>query len=292
MLRPRLWLAAALCVLLACCAPSPQPAHPALWRIDGPDGAKGWLFGTIHTLPAPLAWRTATVDSGLREADTLVVEIADLASGATAQTFARLAHSPGQQPLVDRVAPTQRPALAALLAKGHMNAGDFADIETWAAALTLAQLAEADTASSPHPEWGIDRALLADHGAMTVTELEGGEAQLALFDRLPESDQRRLLALVIAGSGSAADDARRLSRAWQLGDMAAIEASTRDGLLADPVLRSVLFTRRNRDWTARIDALLRQHRHPFVAVGAAHMAGPEGLPALLAARGWRVTRIE
>lgn len=289
---PRPWIAALLCGLLVACTPSPLPAHPALWRVDGPDGAKGWLFGTIHTLPAPLDWRTATVDAGLRGADTLVVEIADLAGGGTAQTFARLAHSTGQPPLADRVAAGQRPALAALLARAHINTGDFADTETWAAALTLVQAAEADATSAPHPEWGVDRALLADHGGLAVTELEGGEAQLSLFDRLSESDQRRLLALVIAGSGGAADDARRLAHAWQTGDMAAIDASTREGLLADPALRSVLFTRRNRDWAARIDTMLRQRRRPFVAVGAAHMAGPEGLPALLAAKGWRVTRIE
>ncbi|MFD2579153.1 TraB/GumN family protein [Novosphingobium colocasiae] len=54
----------------------------------------------------------------------------------------------------------------------------------------------------------------------------------------------------------------------------------------------MLFTGRNKAWTERIIAALKSGRKPFVAVGAAHMAGPEGLPAMLAARGYKVTRIE
>jgi uncharacterized protein YbaP (TraB family) len=63
-------------------------------------------------------------------------------------------------------------------------------------------------------------------------------------------------------------------------------------MLSDPDLRAALFTGRNRSWSARIAAMLARGEHPFVAVGAAHMAGADGLPAMLAAAGYRVTRVQ
>jgi len=53
-----------------------------------------------------------------------------------------------------------------------------------------------------------------------------------------------------------------------------------------------LLTARNRAWLPKIEQLLQSHEDPFVAVGAGHMLGEEGLPALLAERGYTVRRIQ
>ena len=280
----RLVLTAALA--LGACS-QPQSADPALWRIDGAGGARGYLFGTVHALPRPALWRTAAVDRALAESDRIVVEVADMADAtAMAETFERLAHSPGQPPLSQRVAPALRGRLAAALARAGTRDDQFGDVETWAAALTLAR-AEDDARGTAN---GIDRAVIGAADGRPVLELEGARVQLGIFDHLPEPDQRQLLAAVITDADH--PESSSAAEAWRKGDMARIERETRRGMLADPELRAALFIRRNQAWAARVAAMLGAGEHPFVAVGSAHMAGPEGLPALLAARGFRVTRIE
>jgi uncharacterized protein YbaP (TraB family) len=75
------------------------------------------------------------------------------------------------------------------------------------------------------------------------------------------------------------------------GDAATIEASTREGFLADPALREALLTARNRRWVAALLPVLEQPARPLVAVGTAHLVGPEGLVALLEAEGFTIRRL-
>ncbi len=280
-----------MALALAACAPTPDPAHPALWRVDGPQGQRGWLFGTIHALPRPVLWRSATVDAALASSDRLVLEVARIDDDkAIARKFAELSHTPGQPSLDARIAPALRPALDRLLAEERLDPAQFGDTETWAAALALAQHLERRVGNDSGN--GIDRALLRAVPGKPVAEFEGADAQFATFDRLPEAAQRELLAAIVSGANTAQDDTLRLAKAWRSGDMAAIEADTRAGLLAWPDLREALFVARNRAWVGQLAAMLDHRQHPFVAVGAAHMAGPAGLPAMLTQRGYRVTRLQ
>ncbi len=278
---------------LAGCREAPLPAHPALWRVDGPHGQHGWLFGTIHMLPRQVDWRTPPVSAALDRSDQLVVEIAALNDdNAGARAFAALAHGPPQPPLAARIAVGLRPKLERLMQRGELQPAQFADIKTWAAALMLAQVAETSGNGGSLAKWGIDRALLRDNPGKPVAELEGTARQLGLFDSLPEAAQRTLLAAVVADADHAGDDTRKLAEEWRMGDIAAIARATHEGMMADPDLRRVLYVQRNLNWARIIAGELAAGAHPFVAVGAAHMAGEDGLPALLATRGFTVTRIE
>lgn len=283
-----LWgtLALSGALALAGCEPAPVPAKPALWEVTGPGGQRGWLFGTIHALPRPAAWRSPVIDNALAGADRIVVEIAAVGDPAAMQReFAALARTPGQPPLAGKLPPALRGKLAAELKAAGLDESRFADVETWAAALTLAQAGAKDIDSAN----GIDRAVVALAGNRPVVELEGTRAQLGIFDRLPEAEQRDLLAAVV---GDPDQDTDAPFAAWLKGDMAVLERETHRGLLADPELRQALLTGRNLAWTEKVAAMLAKGDKPFVAVGGAHMAGPEGLPALLAARGYRVTRVQ
>ena len=83
-------------LLLAACAPEPQPAKPALWRVEGAHGEWGYLFGTIHSLKQPALWRSGKVGPALDEADRIVVEVALLSDQASLRkTFAAMPKTPG-----------------------------------------------------------------------------------------------------------------------------------------------------------------------------------------------------
>lgn len=294
----RQWFAALVVPLvllvLAGCSDAPgetvgrDPAHPLLYEIASADGvSRGWMLGTIHALPDGTEWRTPAIERAIGDAGVLVVEIRDLGEdGHVARAFAALATSHGLPTLAERVPPELAAPLATLLVRGGLSPDRFAKTETWAAAIALARVD-----ATGDPANGVDRALLADFAGRPVRELEGAEAQLAIFDGLSETDQRAMLAAVVRDAERARRDPGRLERAWLAGDATAIEASTREGFLAEPALREALLTGRNRRWADALVPLLESGPRPLVAVGSAHLVGPEGLAALLEARGYRLRRI-
>ncbi|UIP05828.1 TraB/GumN family protein [Erythrobacter sp. SDW2] len=287
----RTFLAGAAALMLAACgeAPPPPPAdNPLLWEIASADGqVEGWLFGTIHALPDGVVWQTGAVDDVINAADYLVLEVADLQdSSAIQQTFAGLARSPGLPSLEYRVDPAQRPVLAKLSDETPYSPEEFRQIETWAAALILANAIRTDA----DPTNGVDRALQRLFADRRIEEFEGAERQFAIFDALAESDQRAVLSAVLEEAGGT-ERSGSPAAIWLSGDIAALEAETARGMLADPEVADALLTRRNLAWIGQTVDLLEGPQRPLIAVGAAHLVGPEGLVALLQAQGFTVRRL-
>ena len=285
MKRPLLALASVL-ALAGCGEPAreawPEPS-PALWQVTGRNGEKAWLFGTIHALPDGAEWRTPALERAFAESDLLMVEIGDLGnSSAAAEAFDTFARSQGLPALSARVAPADRPALHALMQRAGMDDADFWDVETWAAALLLANAVRVSETAN-----GVDRDLLDD--GKPVEALETFAGQFARFDRLTETQQRELLAAVARQEEATAEDQ---VAAWLTGDVADLETELEDGLATQPALRQSLLVERNDLFAARVVETIERRRVPFVAVGAGHMLGPDGLPALLAARGYTVARVQ
>ncbi len=289
-------LAPLLVLALAGCSDAPGesaaqsgPPTPLLYEVASADGVvEGWMLGTIHALPDGIDWRTPEIDAVAGKADLLVVEVGELEGRDEGPSiYFSLAQSPGNPPLAERVPAELRAKLANLLERGDLESHDFSVEETWAAALMLARI---DAPGKPAN--GVDSALIEEFsGKRPVRELEGLRGQLSIFDRLPEPQQRAMLAAVVRDSERARKDPERLQRAWLTGDAATIEASTREGILADPALHEALLTGRNRRWARALGPVLADDPRPLIAVGTAHLVGPEGLAALLEAQGYRIRRL-
>ena len=82
--------------------------------------------------------------------------------------------------------------------------------------------------------------------------------------------------------------------AWLAGDLARAGPALVGDLKTDnPALYDALLRRRNQAWAEVIaKELAAGEGVELVNVGALHMVGQDGLPALLKARGFQVTRVQ
>ncbi len=294
-MRTRAFAASLAALALMSCqadqaVPEEQASYPALWEIaDETGAAEGWLFGTVHALPPELKWRSAEFDRVAAMAPLLVVEVSGLDDRRTLESlFRTMAYDAAPAiPISERLNASQRQRLSAVLGDAGIDPRSLDPMESWAAALAIAELGRIN--SSDH---GADRVLLEEFAGREIFELEGAEPQLSIFNDLPETEQRDLLVAVVEEVAKPEGKRTDLAAIWSSGDLDELQEITRQGMLADPELRDALLVRRNKAWAAQIENLLSASPKPLIAVGAGHLLGEDGVPALLEARGYTVRRIQ
>jgi uncharacterized protein YbaP (TraB family) len=284
---------AALVLLLAACqgaAPPSSHSQVALWSISQNGTPQGWILGTIHALPPGTAWRRPSIDLAMAAADRLVMEIGDpVTPEAASAALFRLAMTPGLPPPSARLDRGGAAALQKAYARLGLDDARFRDQESWAVALQLSAMASQKAGASAAD--GVEPQLRARMTGKRVEGLETIDSQFAVFDALPVEAQNRLLGAVAHEADDPRDADRTMLALWLKGDELGLTHEANSDFLGDPALHEALLAARNRAWTLRIERMLHQGAHPFIAVGAAHVVGGDGLPTLLRGRGWTVTRV-
>ena len=290
----RLFLRLAPALLLLAAAPPTPVARPALWKLADADTTI-WLFGTVHVLPANYRWRGPMIDRAIAGSQSLTLEtILDEEPGRVATALMTLGRAKGLPPLAERVPAGRREALAALVKQSGVPMEVLDGMKTWAAAVLLTGPALSRIALAGGWGQGVEPQLTATfrQSVRPVLGLETPEQQLGYFDALPEASQRTFLAETVEPAADAGDDFQRMLRAWSKGDVAAIERAFAEDPEFTPALRDLLVVRRDRLWADALAARLEKPGTVFVAVGAGHLAGPDSVQRMLAAKGFRVTRVQ
>ncbi|MEO9633913.1 MAG: TraB/GumN family protein [Parasphingorhabdus sp.] len=291
-------------LMLTACNSAPDPVtlntvkvgNPALWKLSGTKPEqKGvvYMFGTIHILPDDVQWRTPALDSAIAKSDTLVIEVLGLDdTQAAAKIFSRLAISPGQEKLDQRVKPSLRDDLDRIIDESNIPERALNRMESWAAALSLASAQTKGLGLDSGA--GVEKQLSAQFkkAKKPIEALETIELQLGYFDKLPEAQQRQMLTSVVEESGDAQQAFEQLFNAWMTGDIEQIEELSDSGILTDPKTREYLLVARNKDWVEQLDKRLQSPGTSLVAVGAAHLAGPDAVQATLEKRGYKIEKIQ
>jgi hypothetical protein len=126
-----------------------------------------------------------------------------------------------------------------------------------------------------------------------VVSLETLEEQIQLFATLPDALQEKLLRDMLDETDAFLETTHAILRAWERGDEATL-LELLIGAPDDPELAEfhrLVFVERNHRMSERLEALARDGRARFAVIGTGHLIGPESVPSLLEARGFRVRRV-
>jgi uncharacterized protein YbaP (TraB family) len=272
-------------------AAAPQPdADPALWVVRDEDTTI-YLFGTFHMLDAR-PWFNDEVKTAFDASGELVMEaVLPEDPMSLMPMIMRYAVDQSGRTLSSRLTAAENEALGRAIRPIGIPVAAFDRFEPWFASMilsvTVAQRTGLDAANGP--ETVLTRAAAARR--MPVSELEGFEWQIRMFDNFPEALQ---LASLRASLREASADTRTLTAmldAWSTGAVDTLVRRMEALDAGPPVLRRVMLTNRNADWARWIHGRLARPGTVFVAVGAAHLAGRDSVQAVLEAHGIRSARV-
>lgn len=284
----RRWLAGLAGAILVS-LPGAAAAAPAMWRVSDGD-SQVYLFGTLHALRPGLAWRTPLYDRVMAAASTVWFE-ADMTAGdpETIRLLLQRYGSDPDRPLTRKLAPSDLAVLARQTDLAQIN-----HLRPWAAALMLSVQPVLGRGATVEAGADMTATRRARDARKRVRTFETLEDQARMYASLPEASEVRYLTNVVRKRsrpklppplGPAS-----LEKAWMAGDIGRLNG----GLEAEnPALYEALVRRRNRAWAGRLAGEIADGAGvELVNVGALHLIGPEGLPALLRARGFRVERVQ
>ena len=279
---------AALVALLWCALSSAASAKPAMWVVRDAD-SEIYLFGTLHMLGEGADWRTPLFDNVYERAGTVWVEAA--VDKAEAKSLMRHYGADPERRLSEKLSPRLMRRLAPLLEKRRIPLASADSLRPWAAAMILSvQPTGAGGASLENgPDLVITRA--ATKAAKPLRTFETMEDQFRMLAGLPEEAEVAYLESVI--DDQIDPPTGSLEQAWAEGDLDGLAKRMVDDMRrTNPGLYEALLKGRNEAWARTLTVEMRGNGVQLVNVGALHMVGKHGLPALRRARGFSVERVQ
>ncbi len=263
-----------------------------MWEVRDHDTTI-YLFGAMHVLAPDVKWRTRAFDRAYAQADKVWFEIRPTPIRPRSRTWSPATASIPKRPLSEKLPPRTVATLRAALERDGGSLDRVDRLRPWAAAMMLSVLPMTQRGASV--EAGADATVTRQARAAEkpIATFETLEQQIRLFAALPEAVEVQYLEDVASETLSPPRNGVALQKAWLRGDMNKLGPLVVDVMKRDrPELYDALLKRRNEAWAEALAAEMDRPGVELVAVGALHMAGADGLPALMRARGFQVRRVQ
>ncbi len=275
--------------------PEVQLATPALWEVSSSQGkGKLYLLGTFHLLPKKTNWKSQLIDKKIKNSKKVVFEL----------TAEEMANPASQQLMLSKGLLREDESLAALVgpelfarveAAGQaigLPGSTLNRMRPWMASTLLA--VQSARALGFEPGRGVE-AVIQEKAAKNKAATMGLETmadQVEALAALDDDGARQMLEETTKELVNAEKLFSEMLDAWSSGDSVKLESSFLSDMQEFPKAYDALLKQRNLRWLPKFEALLAEQQPIFVAVGAGHLVGPDGMVALLRAKGYKVKQLQ
>ncbi len=266
---------------------------PARWQVKDNDTTL-YVYGTIHVLKPELKWQTPGMMADFDKANQIIFELAP--DQLTQQVMQPLLFSKGLFGPEDSLANHLDTKTYKLLSDHLRGAGMpdtmISQMKPWFAGMMLAQVAYAQQGFAG--EIGVEKILSqrALKSEQPMGGLETAEQQIDYFATMPMDEQLSFLEISIKDFDKAGQQINDMLDAWIKGDVDLLAELINESMVAIPGVYDRLIIERNKNWVMQVKGFMQQPGIFFMAVGAGHMPGEEGVINLLEKAGYEVHRIE
>lgn len=257
-----------------------------LWKITGPGIETSYLFGTIHVADDEVVNLPQVVNEKFAASRIYVMEA--LPEAAEATRLSQMMFFDDHRRLSDLLSDSMYDRTVRILAAYHVPEEAVAKLKPWAAFITMSYPADMRRI--------LDLRLLqaAEDSGMDARGLETLEEQGEIFNRIALQDQVTLLEDTVCYHDRFLEDFEVMKSLYLDRDLRGLylygqRYSFDDNSVYDSLTSTVL-TNRNRVMTERMLPILEEGR-AFIAIGAMHLPGREGVLALLEKKNYSISRV-
>lgn len=256
-----------------------------LWKIEKPGIAASYVFGTIHLEDTRVTTVPDIVKKTLSQSRSFTMEI--LPSPQDDQVAAMTMVFTDGRNLKQILGDDLFNAVIKAGEKNGLNRETLAMMKPWAVMMLL---------SIPPPETGIflDKKLLDMARGKSLHALETMEEQLSIFNNASMADQIHMLRETIDEYEAFPQEIEDMIRAYLARDLKTLLAISKDKIKpGDRIVEKFmtrLFEDRNHKMTERMQARLKEG-NAFIAFGALHLVGEEGVLQLLENKGYKISLV-
>jgi uncharacterized protein YbaP (TraB family) len=257
-----------------------------LWQIKSPQGKINYLFGTMHSQDYAVSTVPKEVSAVLQQSDVFIMET--VPGQAANQTFLDMMVFKEGQQLDNFLADVVYEELVRQIQDYGVPREQVIVIKPWAA---FSLIGRPKPIRAPTLEDNLLQ--IARQNGLEIKSLETMEEILSALDTLPIEDQIIILTYTVCNHEQIIRDSKDLVSLYVHRDLAGITEYNNqthyDEAVFDRFMQGILYDRNSR-MLQRIENEFTAE-NIFVAVGASHLAGEEGLLQQLSEKGFAVTAI-